>query len=80
MERRMNWLRHAFGWFIGLPRRYHGVMVGCLFWLFWMVFGFWRTLLLLVLAGVGYVVGRILEENQSWRAILDKLLSERFTE
>lgn len=76
----MNALRRVLLTFIGLPRRYHGLLIGCLFWLFWMICGFWRTLLLLVLAAVGYIVGRILEEHQSWRSLLEKLLSERFTE
>lgn len=76
----MNGFRRALAQFVRLPRRYHGLIIGCLFWLFWMLFGFWRTLLLLVLAAIGYVVGRILEENQSWRQLLDKLLAERFTE
>ncbi|WAH39006.1 DUF2273 domain-containing protein [Alicyclobacillus dauci] len=76
----MSLLRRALLKFSLLPRRYHGMIIGAVFWLFWMLFGFWRTLLLLVLAGIGYVVGRILEENQSWRDLLDKLLAERFTE
>lgn len=76
----MSWLRRALLVFVNLPRRYHGLMVGCAFWLFWMIFGFWRTLLLLVLGTVGYIVGRVLEANQSWREVLEKLLSERFTE
>jgi hypothetical protein len=36
--------------------------------------------LLLFLAAVGFAVGRVLEERQSWKDILNKLLSERFGE
>jgi uncharacterized membrane protein len=61
-----------------LKRRWHGLIIGCLFWLIWMLFGFWATLLLLICGSVGFVVGRIFEENQSWREIVDKLLSERY--
>jgi uncharacterized membrane protein len=64
--------------FLRLKHRWHGLMVGCLVWLIWMVFGFWATLLLVVLGGVGFILGRIMEENQSWKEIIDKLLSERY--
>lgn len=73
----MNWIRRVFSDFVALPRRYHGLTAACGFWLLWMIVGFWRTLLLVVLAAIGYVVGRIMEENQSWRKLLDKLLSDR---
>lgn len=76
----MSAFRRALSAFTQMPRRYHGLIIGVLFWIIWMAFGFWRTLLLLVLAAVGYIVGRILEENQSWRVLLDKLLSDRYTE
>ncbi len=76
----MTALRRALAAFLAWPRRYHGLLAGALLWGCWMLFGFWRTLLLAVLATVGYIVGRILEENQSWRALVDKLLSDRYTE
>ncbi|MBF8378709.1 DUF2273 domain-containing protein [Alicyclobacillus mali] len=76
----MNGLERAWQWFIGRPRRYHGLAAGVLFWILWMIFGFWRVLLLFVLAGVGYAGGRAWEEQQSWRRILERLLTDRYTE
>lgn len=76
----MKGFRRVCSEFIALPRRYHGLAVACGIWLLWMIVGFWRMLLLVVLAAIGYIVGRILEENQSWRRLLDKLLSDKFTE
>jgi len=76
----MNGLRRAWLWFRSCPRRYHGFAAGILFWILWMIFGFWRVLLLFVLAVVGYAGGRVWEENQSWRRILERLLTDRYTE
>jgi uncharacterized membrane protein len=74
----MTRLRAVYTWWTNLRRRWQGFILGCLLWLFWMIFGFWWTILLLVLAVIGFVVGRVLEEHQSWKDVLDKLLSERF--
>ncbi|MBX6352928.1 MAG: DUF2273 domain-containing protein [Thermoflavifilum sp.] len=74
----MEHLEAAWRAFRQLKRRWHGLIAGCLLWLIWMVFGFWATLLLIILGGVGFVVGRIMEENESWKDVIDKLLSERF--
>ncbi|MDP9728739.1 DUF2273 domain-containing protein [Alicyclobacillus tolerans] len=63
-----------------MQRRWLGFWAGCLLWFLWMIFGFWSMILLLVLAALGFAVGRILEERQSWRKILDKLLSDRYME
>ena len=76
----MNRLGRAWLWFRSRPRRYHGVAAGISFWILWMIFGFWRVLLLFVLAAIGYAGGRVWEENQSWRRILERLLTDRYTE
>lgn len=76
----MTWMRRALDTLLQMPRRYQGLLSGIILWILWMAFGFWRTLLLLVLAVIGYIVGRVLEENQSWRVLLDKLLRDRYTE
>lgn len=74
----MNWLRSAITSILSLRRRWLGMLVGIVVWLAWMLFGLWATILLVVLAAVGYVVGRVFEENESWKKIVDKLLSDRF--
>jgi uncharacterized membrane protein len=76
----MNWLRASLIWVSQLKKRWLGLAIGCVLWFLWMCFGFWAMLLLLALAGVGFIVGRILEENDSWRDVVEKLLSERFME
>lgn len=76
----MSLLWAALRYLSQVKRRWLGLAIGCLVWLLWMCFGFWAMILLIVLAGVGFVVGRILEENDSWRDVVDKLLSERFME
>lgn len=74
----MNWIRQSLFHILGLRRRWLGLIVGCLFWLAWMLFGLWSTLFLLFLAGCGYALGRIMEERKSWKDVLSKLLSERY--
>lgn len=76
----MNWFKEVILHVLTLKRRWLGLICGCLLWVLWMVFGFWATLLLFVLAAIGFVVGRIMEEHKSWKDILEKILSERFME
>ncbi|SIS63053.1 DUF2273 domain-containing protein [Alicyclobacillus vulcanalis] len=76
----MNGLWKAWAWFSSLPHRYHGLAAAVLFWILWMIFGFWRVLLLAVLAAAGYALGRVWEEQQSWRRVLERLLTDRTTE
>lgn len=63
-----------------LKRRWQGLIAGVILWLAWMIFGFWSTLLLLVLMVVGFFVGRVLEEKRDWREVVDKLLSDRYND
>lgn len=76
----MNWIRQWIMQIRGLRRRWLGLIIGCLAWLAWMLFGLWATIVLVVCGSVGFVVGRILEEHQSWKDVVDKLLTERFTD
>jgi uncharacterized membrane protein len=76
----MSWLRQWFVQIAGLKRRWLGLIVGCLFWLVWMLFGALATVMLIVCATIGFVVGRLFEEHQSWKEVVDKLLSERYTD
>jgi uncharacterized membrane protein len=71
-------LRGLYAWWLGLRRRWQGVIAACLLWLAWLIVGLWWTLLLLVMVVIGYFVGRVLEEHQSWKDVIEKLLSERF--
>jgi len=76
----MNWLRQNLARLVQMRRRWLGLLIGCILWVFFMWFGFWTTLLLVILAAAGYAVGRIFEADQSWKTVVDKLLSERFTD
>jgi len=74
----MEWLRRIATTFLTMKRRWVGLIVGCLFWLVWMLFGFWSTILLMFLGAIGFVIGRVMEENQSWKDVVEKLLADRF--
>lgn len=74
----MEWLRDMLSVLVQMKRRWIGLIVGCLFWLIWMVFGFWATILFVVLGGLGFFLGRLSEEKQSWKDVVEKLLAERF--
>lgn len=73
-ERFFDWVKSL----RSLRRRWLGLIAGSLLWLLFMVFGFWATILLFVLAAVGFIVGRVLEEHQSWKDIISKLIAERY--
>ena len=66
--------------FLNMKRRWQGVIAGVVLWLAWMIFGFWSTLLLLVLMVAGFFVGRVMEEKRDWKQVLDKLLADRFND
>ena len=74
----MNWVRTAIQFTLSLQRRWLGLWAGVILWLIWMLFGLWATLLLAVLATIGFVIGRVLEEHESWKEVVDKLLSDRY--
>lgn len=76
----MQWVKTFFFQITQLKRRWIGLIVGSLCWLIWMLVGWWATLGLIVLAALGYIVGRIFEEHKTWKEIVEKLLSERFME
>ncbi|MDQ0188361.1 DUF2273 domain-containing protein [Alicyclobacillus cycloheptanicus] len=72
----MKWLASFAARILQLRQRWLGLLAGCGVWLAWMIFGFWNTILLILLAGLGYAVGRITEARTSWKDIVEKLLSE----
>ncbi len=76
----MDWLRGIFLRMIQLKRRWIGLLAGLLAWVVWVWLGFWHTLLLIILAGVGYGVGRVLEERRNWKDMIEKILSEHYSE
>ncbi|MBX5436306.1 MAG: DUF2273 domain-containing protein [Alicyclobacillaceae bacterium] len=76
----MSWLRSVLLQVLTMRRRWQGLLAGCAVWLLWMIVGFWATLLLFVLAAIGFVVGAVLETPGAWKAWVEKLLSQRFGE
>ncbi|RIV23003.1 DUF2273 domain-containing protein [Alicyclobacillaceae bacterium I2511] len=76
----MDWLRAALLRILLLKRRWIGLLVGLAVWFVWVWLGFWHTVLLIVLAGVGYGIGRVLEERQNWKKMIEKILSEHYPE
>lgn len=74
MNRLLGWLQQL--WHV--RTRWLGMWAGVILWLVWMIFGFWATILLVILAVVGFVVGRVLEANESWKEIVQRLLSEHY--
>lgn len=74
----MKWAVAVLHALVSMRRRWLGLLVGCGLWLAWMVFGFWDTILLIVLAGIGFAVGRILEERTSWQEVVERLLAEHY--
>ncbi len=62
-----------------LPRRYLGVLVGILFWLLILFFGFFPTLLLAVFVAIGYSVGKFVDDRANVQEFVHRLLqTDRF--
>jgi len=76
MNRLLSWLQ----WVVNIRKRWLGMWAGVVIWLIWMIFGFWATILLVVLATIGFVIGRIFEANDSWKEIVQRLISERYND
>lgn len=72
----MTWLISVGRRLLLMRRRWLGLLAGCVFWLAWMIFGFLDTILLIVLAAIGFAVGRILEERSTWQKVVERLLTE----
>ena len=48
-------------------------ILGILIAIIWMFIGFWRTLLLVLLALVGYVVGLAVDDKEKFEALISKV-------
>ncbi|MED1782601.1 DUF2273 domain-containing protein [Brevibacillus fortis] len=55
-----------------------GILAGLFFGIIYLLAGFWDTLVLVVLVGTGYYIGRKLDHKEDLREILDKILPGKF--
>ena len=51
-----------------------GAVIGLIIALLFMIIGFWRTLLLVICVGMGWWVGRQLEDKERFARLLDRFL------
>ena len=53
--------------------RIAGCAVGILAAIIWMLIGFWRTLLLVILALVGFGIGLAIDDKEKFRALISRI-------
>jgi len=53
-----------------------GVLLGLVASILFITFGFWRALLVFVLIGIGYYIGKRLDENKSFDTWINKLFKK----
>lgn len=74
----MTWVRFVLVRLATLQGRWLGLIIACVLWLLWMVFGFWATLLLFIMAGLGFVIGWISETKGGWKQLFQQLIETRY--
>lgn len=60
-----------------IPRRWIGALAGLIIALMLLKFGFWRLLFICLCAGLGYVVGQLIEGDQSLEHLIQRLFPSR---
>lgn len=61
----------------GIPRKWIGAFIGVIFALMLIWFGFWKLIFILFCAGLGYLIGRHLDGDQSFDELLQRLFPSR---
>ncbi|MFI5359527.1 MAG: DUF2273 domain-containing protein [Halanaerobiales bacterium] len=56
----------------------YGTLIGFLSSIFILLIGFWRTLLILLLTVIGYIIGSRWDQEGDFRKLLDRLLPPQF--
>lgn len=55
-----------------------GAVAGLLLGILFLFFGFWRTLFLTIIAGVGFLVGKQVDGQDDWKKIVEKIQLDRW--
>ena len=75
----MDKLALAFQFLIN-NKRIFGAAAGLLFGILYLFFGFWKTLVFAFFVFAGYMVGRLWDETEDWRDVIERLVPPKYRE
>jgi uncharacterized membrane protein len=61
-------------------KRWLGVLVGTIFGLFYLIFGLLKTLVFSLFVFVGFYIGKMADDREDWRDVIDRILPQHFRE
>lgn len=64
-------------WLLSADRRILGAILGCVLGLIYLLVGFWKTIVFLGFVLLGYTVGRMVENHEDWRDVIERLRSHK---
>jgi uncharacterized membrane protein len=51
-----------------------GLLSGIILGILYLFVGFWRMLVFLLIVLIGWYIGRVMDERENWRDVLDRLI------
>lgn len=61
-------------------KRFLGLAVGLVFGLLYLIFGFLQTVAFGLFLTVGYFVGKMFDDREDWRDVLDRIVPQKYRE
>jgi uncharacterized membrane protein len=61
-------------------KRLFGTVIGVIFGLFFLIFGFLKTVAFALFVFAGYYLGKMWEEKEDWRDVIDRIMPQNFRE
>jgi uncharacterized membrane protein len=55
-----------------------GTLAGVILGILYLIFGFWKTLVFVVIVFIGFYIGGRLDKHDDWRDIIDRFVPDRY--
>ncbi|MBL0388134.1 DUF2273 domain-containing protein [Tumebacillus sp. ITR2] len=66
--------------FLLANKRFLGLAVGFVFGLLYLIFGFLQTIAFALFLVIGYFVGKMFDDREDWRDVLDRIMPPKYRE
>lgn len=57
-----------------------GLVIGFLFGLLYLIFGLFKTIVFALFLTVGYYIGKMWDDREDWRDVIDRILPAKYRE
>lgn len=61
-------------------KRLLGTVIGLLFGILYLFFGFFKTLVFALIVVIGYLIGRFWDDREDWRDVIERVLPPKLRE